>query len=603
MRIAARRARGGRRRRRGRACSADTLCLHGDNPAAVANAARRARRRWRRRASRSGRCARERAPRGCSPSATPPSPSSSATRSTPRSTRACARSTRALRARPFAGLPRGGARPTRRCSSSTIPRRVRLRRGASRRSGSRAPTPRRGRRRRPPRTWCPSLRRRATAPTSTEVARAHGLSEARSRSRATPPREYTAFMLGLHARLRLPRPAARRSSRRRGAPTPRAARARGLGGHRRPPDRRLSRAPRPGGWNLIGRTALRLFDPLARPAGAHPARRPRALRRRRRAAAAGAASAAPRGPRRGAPPLEVLEAGLLTTVQDAGRPGYRRARRAAARGRWTARALAAANRAVGNPRGRGRARVHGRRARACGSWRPTRFAVAGADLGAVLERADLGAWPVPRGRGRARAARQRPRASRRRRSGCRAYVALRGRDRRAARCWARARPTSRRGFGGLDGRAAARGRPARRRPRAPASGRRPPPRRRAPPRGDGRRARGRRPAGRPLHRRGPRARFLERGLARRAPPPTASGCRLEGPPPRARGAAEIVTDGMVPGCVQVPPDGQPIVMLADGPTTGGYPKIATVVTRRPAAARPARSRRGPRPVPGGAIDE
>ena len=35
---------------------------------------------------------------------------------------------------------------------------------------------------------------------------------------------------------------------------------------------------------------------------------------------------------------------------------------------------------------------------------------------------------------------------------------------------------------------------------------------------------------------------------------------------------------MVPGCVQVPPDGRPIVMLADGPTTGGYPKIATVIT-------------------------
>jgi allophanate hydrolase subunit 2 len=35
---------------------------------------------------------------------------------------------------------------------------------------------------------------------------------------------------------------------------------------------------------------------------------------------------------------------------------------------------------------------------------------------------------------------------------------------------------------------------------------------------------------------------------------------------------------MVPGSVQVPPDGRPIVMMADGPTTGGYPKIATVVT-------------------------
>jgi antagonist of KipI len=28
----------------------------------------------------------------------------------------------------------------------------------------------------------------------------------------------------------------------------------------------------------------------------------------------------------------------------------------------------------------------------------------------------------------------------------------------------------------------------------------------------------------------------------------------------------------------VPPDGRPIVMLHDGPTTGGYPKIATVIT-------------------------
>jgi allophanate hydrolase subunit 2 len=35
---------------------------------------------------------------------------------------------------------------------------------------------------------------------------------------------------------------------------------------------------------------------------------------------------------------------------------------------------------------------------------------------------------------------------------------------------------------------------------------------------------------------------------------------------------------MVPGCIQVPPDGQPILMMADAPTTGGYPKIATVVT-------------------------
>ena len=56
------------------------------------------------------------------------------------------------------------------------------------------------------------------------------------------------------------------------------------------------------------------------------------------------------------------------------------------------------------------------------------------------------------------------------------------------------------------------------------------------------------------------------------------GCRLEGPRLRHRGTAEIVSDGMLPGSVQVPPDGRPIVMLADGPTTGGYPKLATVVS-------------------------
>jgi allophanate hydrolase subunit 2 len=57
------------------------------------------------------------------------------------------------------------------------------------------------------------------------------------------------------------------------------------------------------------------------------------------------------------------------------------------------------------------------------------------------------------------------------------------------------------------------------------------------------------------------------------------GCRLAGPPvrPAGEGAAEIVSDGMLPGSVQVPPSGQPIVMGPDGPTTGGYPKIATVI--------------------------
>lgn len=42
--------------------------------------------------------------------------------------------------------------------------------------------------------------------------------------------------------------------------------------------------------------------------------------------------------------------------------------------------------------------------------------------------------------------------------------------------------------------------------------------------------------------------------------------------------ADIVSDGVTPGVIQVPANGQPIVLLADGQTVGGYPKIATVIS-------------------------
>lgn len=58
------------------------------------------------------------------------------------------------------------------------------------------------------------------------------------------------------------------------------------------------------------------------------------------------------------------------------------------------------------------------------------------------------------------------------------------------------------------------------------------------------------------------------------------GMRLAGPVLAHRGpaAAEIVSDGVVPGSIQVPGNGQPIVLLADCQTVGGYPKIATVIS-------------------------
>ena len=55
------------------------------------------------------------------------------------------------------------------------------------------------------------------------------------------------------------------------------------------------------------------------------------------------------------------------------------------------------------------------------------------------------------------------------------------------------------------------------------------------------------------------------------------GYRLEGPLIRHAGKADIVSDALGRGAIQVPGNGQPIVMMADCGTTGGYAKIATVI--------------------------
>jgi biotin-dependent carboxylase-like uncharacterized protein len=56
------------------------------------------------------------------------------------------------------------------------------------------------------------------------------------------------------------------------------------------------------------------------------------------------------------------------------------------------------------------------------------------------------------------------------------------------------------------------------------------------------------------------------------------GLRLDGPALEHRGGADIVSDGTAPGSIQVPGNGLPIVLVADRGTTGGYPKIATVIS-------------------------
>ena len=56
------------------------------------------------------------------------------------------------------------------------------------------------------------------------------------------------------------------------------------------------------------------------------------------------------------------------------------------------------------------------------------------------------------------------------------------------------------------------------------------------------------------------------------------GYRLEGPVIRHLHGHNIVSDGTVNGSIQVPGNGQPIVLMPDRGTTGGYPKIATVIS-------------------------
>lgn len=54
------------------------------------------------------------------------------------------------------------------------------------------------------------------------------------------------------------------------------------------------------------------------------------------------------------------------------------------------------------------------------------------------------------------------------------------------------------------------------------------------------------------------------------------GLRLDGPALVRRTLRELPSEGLIEGAIQVPPDGRPIVMLADHPVTGGYPVIAVV---------------------------
>lgn len=56
------------------------------------------------------------------------------------------------------------------------------------------------------------------------------------------------------------------------------------------------------------------------------------------------------------------------------------------------------------------------------------------------------------------------------------------------------------------------------------------------------------------------------------------GCRLSGTPLSIDGGGAMISSPVSPGTVQLPPSGQPIVLLADAQTIGGYPRIAHVIS-------------------------
>lgn len=268
--------------------------------------------------------------------------------------------------------------------------------------------------------------------------------------------------------------------------------------------------------------------------------------------------------------IEVVKPGLLTTVQDQGRRGYQ-AYGVGISGAMDPLALAAGNLLVGNPQG-----AAGLEMTILGPslkfHDETWFAVTGADLAPRLNGSPLSNWTVHRA----------PSGSvlnfGSRRSGARAYLAVAGgldvpvvMNSRSTYLLGR--------FGGLEGR------PLKAQDKLPV----------------GLGAQARKPQEgfvfperlRPAYQKNPRLRavlgpfqefFSQEGLAvflseeyLITPSSDRMGYRLQGKSVTRKKTGELITCGLANGTVQVPPNGQPILLLADRQTIGGYPIIATVI--------------------------
>jgi biotin-dependent carboxylase-like uncharacterized protein len=266
--------------------------------------------------------------------------------------------------------------------------------------------------------------------------------------------------------------------------------------------------------------------------------------------------------------ITLLKAGLLASVQDLGRPGFRDSGMPLA-GAMDRHALASANLLVGNDPGAAAVEL----TLVGGTWRfdsDLLAALAGADMAATIDGAPVAPWSSFLARAGSQL------AFRPARTGVRNYLALRGGVDVPVVMGSRS-TYARAGVGGLHGRLLASGD---RLPVGPVEGVGPAPR--ALPPGEIP------PCGGDATLRillGPQDdRFTADGIAtflsgayRVTPQNDRMGYRLEGPTIALRGSPDIITDPLVPGAVQVPGNGQPIVMGADAQTTGGYTKIATVI--------------------------
>jgi KipI family sensor histidine kinase inhibitor len=328
----------------------------------------------------------------------------------------------------------------------------------------------------------------------------------------------------------------------------------------------------PGGWQIVGRTTTRPFDPQRSPPSMFaPGDRlrfvpvpPSSLGSFEAAWTSRSGTFFLLPHTRG---MTVVRPGLMTTVQDGGRQGHQH-EGVPVSGAMDAVSMRDANRAVGNPPAAGALEIMlggvELRLEHAGM-----LAIAGADLSATLD-----GRAVAHGTAVEHAAGSVVRFETRRR-GARAYLALDG-GIALPPCLGSVSTDLTSAIGGVGGRRLQAG------DRLPVGEARPSsmPVAVRPPR--------------PLPEGGARVRVLPgphgewfpaaaldllcRTRYEITPESNRMGYRLRGAQPLPRDGREMVSDATCPGSLQVPPSGQPILLTADRQVTGGYPIVATVIT-------------------------